>query len=182
MLMMPLVIQAIADDDDRQYMEQLYKDYHRLMLSTAWAYIKSKADVEDVVSDSCLSLLKKIETLRNMENNALRYYIVATVRNASIDYCRKQQIQNVKFQPKEQETLEQIPDHTNIERKIILAEELQMVQQAIAQLPEHERSALQLKFQRGKKDCEIAQMIGVSESSVRKYIERARRHLKNILY
>ena len=57
-----------------------------------------------------------------------------------------------------------------------------MVHQAIAHLPEHERAALQLKFQQGKKDCEIAQMIGVSESSVRKYIERARQHLKNAVY
>ena len=30
MLIMPLVIQAIADADDRQYMEQLYTEYHRL--------------------------------------------------------------------------------------------------------------------------------------------------------
>ena len=57
-----------------------------------------------------------------------------------------------------------------------------MVHQAIAHLPEHERTALQLKFQQGKKDCEIAQIIGVSESSVRKYIERARQHLKNAIY
>ena len=182
MLIMPLVIQAIADADDRQCMEQLYTEYHRLMLSTAWTYIKSKADVEDIVSDSCLSLLKKIDALRDMERNALRYYIVATVRNASIDYCRRQQADNAKFQQKERETLEQIPDQTNIERKILLEEELQMVQQAIAHLPEHERAALQLKFQQGKKDCEIAQIIGVSESSVRKYIERARQHLKNAIY
>ena len=182
MLIMPLVIQAIADADDRQCMEQLYTEYHRLMLSTAWTYIKSKADVEDIVSDSCLSLLKKIDALRDMERNALRYYIVATVRNASIDYCRRQQANNAKFQQKERETLEQIPDQTNIEKKILLGEELRMVHQAIAHLPEHERTSLQLKFQQGKKDCEIAQIIGVSESSVRKYIERARQHLKNAIY
>lgn len=182
MLIMPLVIQIIADDDNRQYMEHLYTEYHRLMLSTAWAYIKSKADVEDIVSESCLSLLKKIDALRDMERNALRYYIVATVRNASIDYCRRQKVSNTRFQQKEKTALEQIPDHTNIERKILLDEELQMVQRAIAHLPEHEREALQLKFQQGKKDWEIAQMMGVSESSVRKYIERARQHLKKAVY
>ena len=36
MLIMPLVIQAIADADDGQdALEQLYTEYHRLMLSTA---------------------------------------------------------------------------------------------------------------------------------------------------
>ena len=56
MLVMPLVIQAIEDDDDRQFMERLYYDHSRLMYATAWKYSAYKIEVEDVVSDSCVAV------------------------------------------------------------------------------------------------------------------------------
>ena len=74
-MMIPIVILAIESDSDREYMTLLYQNHQALMLKTAWQYTKNKADVEDIVSDSCASLIEKIETIRDMEKNALRAYI-----------------------------------------------------------------------------------------------------------
>ena len=49
MLVMPLVIQVIENDDDRHFMEQLYTDYNRLMYSTAWKYVVSGVEVDDIL-------------------------------------------------------------------------------------------------------------------------------------
>lgn len=39
-----------------------------------------------------------------------------------------------------------------------------------------------MKCQQGMKDAQIAEIIGLSESSVRKYVSRAREHLKAMIY
>lgn len=182
MLIMPLVIQAIADDNDRQFMEWLYTEFHGLMFSTAWKYANTQTDAEDIVSDSCLSLYKKIRSLRELERNVLQSYIVSTVRNDSIDFLRKQRRTNATFLQGDDEMMEQVADKATVEGKVILREELHTVREAISQLSPNERDVLRLKFQQGKKDCEIAEVIGLSESSVRKYVVRARQHLKDAIY
>ena len=39
MLMLPMVIMTMEDEDNREYMTRLYRDYQALMLKTAWDYI-----------------------------------------------------------------------------------------------------------------------------------------------
>lgn len=181
-MMIPIVILAIESDSDREYMTLLYQNHQALMLKTAWQYTKNKADVEDIVSDSCASLIEKIETIRDMEKNALRAYIVTTVRNKAIDFCRKQQRRNAKLQEFDEEEVEAIADHESVERKILLREELKQVLEALHHLPEHERDILRLKYQKGMSDREIADITGLAESSIRKYIARSRKYLKAVLY
>ena len=38
MILMPMVILTIDDDNDRAYMTRLYREYRALMLKTAWEY------------------------------------------------------------------------------------------------------------------------------------------------
>ena len=90
MVLMPIVILAMPFGEDRDFMESLYRKYHRLMYSTAWKYLKESVAVEDVVSDSCVALMKKIPTLRTLDHNKLAVYIVSTVRNTSINAINKQ--------------------------------------------------------------------------------------------
>ncbi len=59
MIVMPQVIMMIESDEDRSYMERLYEQHYRLMLSTAWKYTSDQFEVEDIVSDSIVALIKK---------------------------------------------------------------------------------------------------------------------------
>lgn len=55
--MIPFVILTIGSEDDRAYMTLLYERHRALMLKTAWEFTRERADVEDVVSDSCVALM-----------------------------------------------------------------------------------------------------------------------------
>lgn len=182
MLVIPSIILAIADEDDRQYMETLYMEFHRLMFSMAWKFSNIRADVEDIVSDSCVSLLRKIDVLRELDHDALRFYVMTTVRNTAIDRRRKQRARELNVQSMDTEKLQQIPEEMNLEGKVLLKEELRCVRNAIALLPKNEREVLRMKFQQGIKDREIAELLDLSENSVRIYVFRARQHLKKMLY
>ena len=68
----PIVILAITDDSDREFMKALYIKYHLTMFRMARALTDSKYDAEDVVSDACVSLIKKNFVLRY---NTLKEYL-----------------------------------------------------------------------------------------------------------
>ena len=182
MMMIPMVILTIDSDSDRAYMTELYRQHHSLMLKAAWGYVRSREDVEDVVSESCAKLIGKLDDLRGMESGPLCSYIVTVVRYTAIDFLRKQNRANATFVPSDEDLTEKIPDHTSVEEKILLRDELDRVRQALRELPEKERHVLRMKYQQGMPDKEIALAIGVSESSVRGYVKRGRQHLKMAVY
>ena len=181
MIIIPSVILAIDSEEDRILMTEIYREYHALMFKTAWAFTKVQSDVEDIVSDGCVSLIEKIYKLRTMNDNELRKYIVITVRNTAINHWNKKQRENARFL-KIDEAVEQMPDESSVEGKIAFDDELDFVRQKIHNLSEKEQEILHLKFFQGKTDKEISEIVGIAESSVRKYVERARKRLKLIIY
>ena len=182
MLILPIVIMVMPEGDDRDYMEQLYRDYHRLMFSTAWRYSREKAVVEDIVSDSCVALIKKIPTLRELEENKLKAYIITTVKNTALN-CFDKQKRSINYTFSDDgKILDSIADAFDMEKKIALADELACVWRAIRQLPEKEQQVMYMKYALEMPDEKIAEKIGLSVNSIRKYVSRAREHIKKTVY
>ncbi len=182
MIVFPSVILAMPEGSDRDFMEQLYRNHYKLMFATAWKYLDDKATVEDVVSDACLSLMKKISTLRSLDVHKLRAYIVITIRNAVFDYFDKQKIRNNRFVPLGDDRLGNFASELDLEKKIVLEDELERVCSAINQLSAKEQQIMKMKFFLNLKDDEIARRVGLSVSSIRKYISRARKQIRDIVY
>ena len=85
MTLLPVLMLAILETEERSFMEEIYKDYFRLMFATAWNFTREKATVDDIVSESCIALMKNIATIRQLNGNQLKGYIVSTVRNTALD-------------------------------------------------------------------------------------------------
>lgn len=180
--MIPFVIMTIESDSDRAYMTLLYQRHRALMLKIAWEFTRELADVEDIVSESCVALINNLDKLRGMENYHLRRYIAVTVRNKALDHCKQVQRQNIHFSPADENLIYRVPDPESLEKKVLLLEELRRVQALMLSLPERERDVLRMKYQQGMKHKEIASIFGIEESTVSKYVERARNRLKAALY
>lgn len=63
-MMLPLVIAVMPEGADRDYMEWLFVEHHRLMMVTAFGIVPQSADADEIVSDSLITLYKKIDKLR----------------------------------------------------------------------------------------------------------------------
>lgn len=180
--MMPLVIQMIADNSDRAFMERIFVEHNRLMFATAWKYCRDRQSAEDIVSDSCVAFIKYLQKIQTLDGNALRLYIVSTVRNTAINAFKKQQKADAKFQYITDEGMEHLKSESNTEIQVELQDEIAMVLNAVGRLPEKEQAVLRLKYSTDCSDVEIAEMVGISASSVRKYIARAREKVRNTVY
>lgn len=182
MLMLPMVIMTMEDEDNREYMTRLYRDYQALMLKTAWEYSQDSATVEDIVSDSCVSLIQHLNQLKAMDKPALRAYIVITVRNKALDDLRQQALRRKSFVTMDENTLDSLEETTSFERKLSLRQELETVREAIANLPADEQDVLRMKFFRHMTDKEIAACMEIAENRVRVLVMRSRKKLKQMLY
>lgn len=182
MLMLPMVIMTMEDEDNREYMTWLYRDYQALMLKTAWEYSQDSGTVEDIVSDSCVAFIQHLNQLKAMDKPALRAYIVITVRNKALDDLRRQALRRKNFVTMDENTLDSLEETTSFERKLSLRQEMEIVREAIANLPADEQDVLRMKFFRHMTDKEIAACMEIAENRVRVLIMRSRKKLKQMLY
>lgn len=179
--MLPAVLLAIADDEERRFMAEVYLHHHRLMRYTARKYMPVEADAEDVVSDALVALHGRIDTLRLLEEKPLRAYIVRAVRNTALNALIAQR--RVQQRTEERgEMLNKLPGSADVEGQLLLAEELRRVLTAIHALPQKEQDVLWLRIAQGRTNEEIAAVTGLSPESIRKYISRARAKLRTAVY
>jgi len=181
MLLLPVCITSMPEGEDRDFMEVFYMEYYKVMRGTAARYIRQEADIEDIISDCCLQLMKHIRTLRRLEEHQKRMYVIKTVRNASYRFCMKQMRRNSMISSEEEGLYMEQPAAKSAETLIEIEEEFRYVMEMIGKLPEKQRLVLQMKFQKEMKDAQIARATGLTESSARKYVERGRKNLKILL-
>lgn len=180
-VMLPAVLLAIADDEERRFMAEVYLHHHRLMRYTARKYMPVVADAEDVVSDALVALYGRIDTLRRLEEKPLRAYIVRTVRNTALNalVVQRRMLQRTTDSG---DALCDLPGSADVEGQLLLAEELRRVLTAIHALPQKEQDVLWLRIAQGRTNEEIAAATGLSPESIRKYISRARARLRTAVY
>ena len=70
--MFPLSLMTIMDDDDRNYMITIYERYQWLMIAIARRYVQTSYDQEEIISEACLALIKKIPTLQTLDGVYMR--------------------------------------------------------------------------------------------------------------
>ncbi len=182
MLLIPFVIAGIESDADRKRMQDIYIKHYKMMFSIAMRYTRQKAEADDIVSESCVSLIKHLDQLRDMEDEPLRRYIATTTKNEAIRFNRKT--------AREKEVFLRLPDTDelncedtlSLESKICLREEIETVRDAVHRLPERQQMVLRQKIYEGDSYKEIAERLGIDEGSVRNILWRARKRLANMLY
>ncbi len=176
--MISLVVFVVPDESDRDWFHNFYIEHRKLMMVTAEYYLSSRQDADDVVSDSLVALFQKMDTLRSIDENALRYYIIRTVRNTAFNHMRKMKQTNLRFLHVPDSVKENMADESNVEVLVLCRDDLDMVRDVVRDLPEKEREVIFLKFEDGLDNEEIAQILNVSTNSVYRYINRAREHIR----
>ncbi|MBR4366186.1 MAG: RNA polymerase sigma factor [Bacteroidaceae bacterium] len=132
---------------------------------------RNREEAEDIVQETLIRLWdKRNELHEGMEN--LGFTIC---RNLALDQMQKKEAQNVAFDPALHETADS--DDSPAE-KLIAKEGRTLIQQIVEQLPEKQRSIIQLRDMEGKEYKEIAEILQITESDVKVSLFRARQKIK----
>lgn len=180
MLIFPAAILAIEDENDREFMKQLYIEHHLSMYRMARALSHSLPDAEDIVSEACVALIRKIPVLRALDCNVLQGYIISTVKNAAYALHRKR---NSHREIEDGETLlNRMMDHSPPpDARILLQNDIEELMQAIKSLSEGDQAVIRMKYFQKYSDREIAEALGIQEGSVRAKLTRARQRIYKFL-
>lgn len=141
------------------------------MYSVSLRIVNDDMEAEDVMQEAFLSAFKKIETYKG--EVSFGAWLKRIVVNRSLDYLKKRK---VKFEEINERTTE-IKDY-QMETKEV---DIQMLKKAIQKLPDGYRIVLSLYLIEGYDHEEISQILGISNSSSRTQLLRAKNKLKALL-
>lgn len=131
------------------------------------------AEAEDVTSDTLIKVWNKREELRDVES--IEAYCMTVCRNLALDRHEKKEAQNLSLEANEIDAADNsfTPDE-QLERD----EKLRKVHELFNQLPERQRTIMQLRDIEEKSYREIATIMGVSEEVVKVTLFRARQAIR----
>ena len=174
----PLVLLSIKNEEDRAYLDALYRQHCRLMFAAAWKYTSDRSTAEDIVSESIVALIGKVDVLRAMEPAALRSYLVTTVRNAAFSHFRRMQRIDAYRLCIRDEAIARLPEQLPSAPQNELAD----VIRAMHCMNERDQAVLKMKYFYGLDNGEIARAMNLSPESIRQILSRARKRLKEIIH
>jgi RNA polymerase sigma-70 factor (ECF subfamily) len=155
--------------EERDLFERVFLKYRYLMLYVANKILQNHHDAEDAVHEAFIAVIKNLEKFSDVESPKTSSLIVLIVERKAIDILRKKQRENL---------LEINEDILSIEMPV---SEDHGLADAIARLPAHYREVLLMRYDNGLTTREIAKLLDITESGVRKMLGRAKRELRSEL-
>ena len=133
----------------------------------------NREEAEDVVQDTLIKVWNARD--RWQELDSIEAYSLTIARNLSLDRIKKMENRNGSLEDEKTER----PDATsNPSERMIQKDKLNIVKNIIDELPEKQRSCLQLRDIEGKSYKEIADILCITEDQVKVNIFRARQTVK----
>ena len=163
--------------------EKLYSRYYPKMVRFVTAYVLTRTDAENIVQDIFLDLLEK-ENVGSIHN--LNAYLFRMAKNKSVDFLRHRIMREKKEDSikdsmlREYNTLLYFIE--KFDERDFSDEELNaVILRSIESLPEKCREIFVLNKLEGMKYAEIAEMMNLSENTVRNHIALAVKKLQKLL-
>lgn len=165
-----------ADEDAA--LAALASQYSATLYRVAFSVLRNQADAEDAVQETFLRVLRHREMLAEVRDN--RVWLVRIVWNIVLDRKRRS-----KTRPETDDVSElaRVLPATGLsaEENAAAAQHHARVLACVEQLPSKEREVLMLSAFEELSSVEIARVLGLTESSVRSRLFRARNLMAGLL-
>lgn len=166
---MLMYLSMIETPDDKAKFERIYNRYRNLMYHVAYKVLGNHYDAEDAVHQAFVAIIRHLEKIGDIDCPETRSFIVLITERKAIDLIRTSHSEKV------------IPLNEDLIGIEIPAPGDHGLADALAKLPAHYREVLLLRFDNGYSTKELAQMLGMTESGVRKLIGRAKNALGRMM-
>ena len=155
-------------EGDRTAMRTLYDRYSGYVMAVALRYVPDRDDVQDVVQDSFVKIFTSIGSFSYRGEGSLKAWMGRIVANMSLDFLRKNKtlsftsdLPNIADEPE--------PDIGGVSDEALMS--------MIARLPDGYRVVLNMFVFEQRSHKEIAEQLGIKESSSASQYLRAKKLL-----
>lgn len=133
---------------------------------------RNREEAEDIVQDTMLRVWNRREEWNVWET--VEGFCLTICRNLAIDRSQKMDARHVELTPE----VTELPDMAAPDKLMERDERLGLLHRLIAELPEKQRTILQLRDVEGKSYKEIAEILQLTEEVVKVNLFRARQRIK----
>lgn len=146
----------------------LYNDYSQELFNIAYGFTKNEDDSNDLVQDTFLKLLLLNKDFKS--NLDIKYYLIRIIINKSKNYLKSYNKTKV---IKNEDIINIYPHDSN--------QKYNEIEYSIEKLPSNYKIVIFLKYYNQMNSKEIASILNITEATVRKRLDRARRLLKQLI-
>lgn len=172
---------TIENESDKDYILWLYNEFEKLMYSIAFKYTADPQIAEDIVQDSVVKLINKVDTIRAMNKQVLAAYIASTVRNTSINRLKTLEYEREHVLEDSEDQLKTVPIEVSLENFIQFSEDLKSLSSIWTRLSKEDQLLLEGKYILGYNNKELAEIFLCKPNSIRMKLTRARRNAFTLL-
>lgn len=174
--MIGIYLSMISDEDNQKKFEEIYVSYKDLMYNVAYCILKDPYLAEDAVHQAFLQIIKSLNSIDDINPSKIKNYLVSVVENSAkaIYNKRKKEINNYSYEI----NLINIPDGYNIENIVDDQINVRYILKQFDALSETLKIVAYMKFVQDLEDKEIARVLHIKNSTVRKRVQRVREILR----
>lgn len=182
-----MAIEAADDDRDlprrmeprgARALAQLYDRYGRLVFALVFRIVRNQAVAEDLVQETFLRVWNRAQS-SDTHMGAMGPWLLAVARNRALDYVRSREGRDSR--PAVYEVNEDPRLDAGLDTGILFAEQARRVRQALAQLPENQRQAIELACFDGLSPTGMAARLGEPLETVRIWLRSALAELRKAM-
>ena len=172
------IIRRILAGDEAAFAELVNK-YQKPVHTLAWRKIGDFHIAEDITQDTFLKVYQRLSTLKDPNQFSGWLYVITA--NLCATWLRKKRIQTQPLEDTETTMIQEdaYSQHVTEERSKTASEsQREVVKQLLAKLKESERTVMTLHYLGEMTVAEISRFLGVSASTIKSRLRRARNRLK----
>lgn len=148
----------------------LYLEHRTALVNYANGIVGDRAGAEDVVQEAYLRFSAASPTISHPVG-----YLYRIVRNLALDWVRRSSVE--RSEAVAQAPLEEVPHQDpSAEHVLLFRDELRLLQEALAELPERTQTAFRMYRLEGRTLQQIADHLGVSVVRVHQLVKDAIAH------
>lgn len=174
--------------ENEKFIEEIYLKYHPIMMKKSYEILKDTYLAEDTIQDTMISLIKKVNVIKGLNENQLVSYVVEAVRNKSINYKKSMSnyYNNISIFEFDGNDLKQdnyvLKDlESEVEKNILQKEQLIFLKNVLLSMSERDRKLLYLRFVKELSYAEISNIVAIDIKQVGIYISRAKKRFLKLI-
>ena len=174
--MLPLFILAIENDDDRQFVADIYTRYRPALYRKAQKVLHDNDRAEEAVHEAMLRVIRYLDRVREIPSDELLPYLITIVQAASITiYNKSKQHQKAALGVIDDWAASLSDEGSCIDDILIREEKTELLKECLKLLSQREIDILNYFYTLELPQKEIAKLTGLTPENVRNIISRIKK-------
>ena len=175
------------DEENREFVGQLYEKHKKKIYEIAYAILKNRHDAEEIVDEVMINVIDNVEKFMQSDGNETLAQLVIYSRNAAINLYKVKKRRSANEIPftylneeGDNEDIEIEDDAPGMDDVLLSKENSEIVAKYVKQLTLEQQDAIMLVYTLGYSNVEAANVLGISSNAVGMRLFKAKKKLIEI--